>query len=213
MAPVVLRGLIPRKVYKCFCLLKKIYDIVYSRRFRIEGWNEEQQMYFKGLLWKHAILYENLYGIASCTENLEYSLHMPEDVRRHSMLDNYWCYLYEYQVKYYKQQTPNIKCLCKTFADRACQLRFISTYLSSHRHDHHIPSNQLTLNSISKPPVLLNASSVQYAIELKEQILICLKFLLIYSTPWRMESFLVNKSTTIYQIKNSTCSSSQHNCW
>ena len=62
-------------------------------------------------------------------------------------------------------------------------------------------------------PVLLNASSVQYAIELKEQILICLKFLLIYSTPWRMESFLVNKSTTIYQIKNSTCSSSQHNCW
>ena len=39
-------------------------------------------------------MYEELYGLSACTENVEYSLHMPDDIVRHSTLDNYWCYLY-----------------------------------------------------------------------------------------------------------------------
>ena len=115
VAPVVLRDLVPHKAYTCFCLLSEIHNLVFSKRLRIEGWNEDHRIYFKQLLWSHAILYEELYGIKACTENVEYSLHMPEDVNRHSTLDNYWCYLYERQVKYYKQQTSNMKSLCKTF--------------------------------------------------------------------------------------------------
>ena len=119
VAPVMLRNLIPKKCYDCFCLLKVIYDLVYSKRLRIEGWQTEHHDYFKKLLWLHAILFEELYGLSACTKNLEYSLHMTEDIHRHSLLDNYWCYLYERQVKYYKQQSSNMKLLCKTFADRA----------------------------------------------------------------------------------------------
>ena len=91
---------------------------------------------------------------------------MPEDVNRHSTLDNYWCYLYERQVKYYKQQTSNMKSLCKTFADRACQLQFVKTFLSTHP----CPLEEAThnLSQISKPPVFLTASSVDAAITLKE---------------------------------------------
>ena len=139
---------------------------MFSKRLRIEGWNEDHRAYFKQLLWSHAILYEELYSIKACTENVEYSLHMPEDVNRHSTLDNYWCYLYERQVKYYKQQTANMKSLCKTFADRAYQLQFVKTFLSTHP----CPPEEATHNlcQISKPPVFLSASSVDAAITLKE---------------------------------------------
>ena len=166
VAPVVLRGLIPRKAYTCFCCLSEIHNLVFSKRLRIEGWNKDHFTYFQQLLWSHAILYEELYGINACTENVEYSLHMPEDVKRHSTMDNYWCYLYERQVKYYKQQTSNMKSLCKTFADRAYQLQFVTTFLSTHPG----PAIEATHNllEISKPPVFLSASSVDAAITLKE---------------------------------------------
>ena len=92
VAPFVLRELIPRKAYDCFCLLKDIYSLVYSKQLRIEWWHQEHHEYFRKVLWKHAILFEEIYGLASCTENLEYSLHTTEDVKRHSLLDNYWCF-------------------------------------------------------------------------------------------------------------------------
>lgn len=166
VAPVVLCGLIPKKAYDCFCLLREIYNLVYSKRLRIMGWEEEHLIYFKNLLWLHAIQYEQLYGFAACNENVEYSLHMPEDVQRHSTMDNYWCYLFERQVKYYKQQSSNMKSLCKTFADRACQLHFVNTFLSSDEN----PDDDTTYNldELSVDPVLLSASSVENAVQLKQ---------------------------------------------
>ena len=169
VAPVVLRKLIPRKAYDCFCLLKDISDLVYSRRLQIQGWHPEHHVYFKKLLWKHAILFEELYGLSACTENLEYSLHMTEDVKRHSLLDNYWCYLYERQVKYYKQQASNMKSLCKTFADRANQLLFTSTFLSTTTDSNEAPA--LQFQCLNTKPILLTASSVEEAISLKQHIL------------------------------------------
>ena len=47
-----------------------------------------------------------------------YSLHIPEDIEHHSVPDNYWCCMYERQVKFYKQQLTNMRSPCKTFADR-----------------------------------------------------------------------------------------------
>ena len=84
------------------------------------------------LLWKHAILLEYLYGTKACTENVECSVHMVDDIERHSTLDNYWCFVYEHLVIFYKQQTTNMKSLCKTFADRAQQLRFVDMYIETH---------------------------------------------------------------------------------
>ena len=100
--------------------------------------------------------------------NVEYSLHMTEDIRRHGPLDNYWCFMYERNVKYYKQQTTNMKSMCKTFADRETQLHFARVFLGTNC----LPLNTQTfcLSSLKKEPILLKASSVDEAISLKEFI-------------------------------------------
>ena len=69
------------------------------------------------------IWFEESFGIEYCTENLEYSLHLASDIYRHSSPDNYWCF-----VQFYTLQTTNHKTLCKTFADCASQLRFVSSF-------------------------------------------------------------------------------------
>lgn len=148
-------------------LLKRIFDLVFSKRLRIQGWTQDHIICFKKLLWAHAVQYEELYGVSACCENVEYSLHMPEDIQRHSLLDNYWCYLYERLVKYYKQQSSNMKKLCKTFADRAAQLQFVNMYLQTNDLDHD-PSqaNNIDLQSA----ILLSVSSVDAALKLKSTL-------------------------------------------
>ena len=132
VASYVLRGRIPKSAYKCFTLLTKIHHLIFSKQLRINGWTKNHIELLERLLWKHAIQYESIYGISACTENVEYSLHMAEDVRHHSTLDNNWCYLYERLVKFYKHQTTNMKSMCKTFSDRAHQLHFAESYLELH---------------------------------------------------------------------------------
>ena len=83
VAPVVLAGIIPKEVYECFMLLVKIYTLVYSKYLRYSGWQVEHISYLSDLLWKHGILYERLYGLTACTENVEYTMHLPEDIKRH----------------------------------------------------------------------------------------------------------------------------------
>ena len=168
VAPVVLRDLIPRECYKCFCLLHNIYQLVFCEPMRVLGWSNDHCIYLESLLWKHAIMYEEIYGLAACTENVEYSLHMPEDVQRHSTPDNYWCFMYERLVRYYKRQTTNMKVLCKTFADRANQLHFVNTYLDAHITS--TPTTNFSIETISKTPVLLNTKTASSAIELKEYL-------------------------------------------
>ena len=53
-----------------------------------------------------------------CTENLEYSTHLSQDVKRHSSPDNYSCEVYERAIRTHKQQTHNAKGIEKTFAER-----------------------------------------------------------------------------------------------
>ena len=122
----------------------------------------------KGLLWKHHIDYEYLYGLRACTENVEYSLHIPEDIKRHSTPDNYWCYMYERQVKFYKQQTTNMKSLCKTFSDRAAQLHFVQSYLQAKGSEQE--SANLDIANLSQKPVLLQSKSLKVAVQMKEFI-------------------------------------------
>ena len=168
VAPFILRGLIPKLAYESMCLLNQIYTLVFSKRLRIQGWLNYHTDMLRNLLWRHAIIYEELYGLSACTENVEYSLHMTEDIQRHGPLDNYWCFMYERKVKYYKQQTTNMKSMCKTFADREAQLHFTGVFLSTNC----LPSDtqKFCLSSLKKEPILLKASSVDEAISLKEFI-------------------------------------------
>jgi hypothetical protein len=118
VAPYVLHSLIPKPAYECFLLLTRIHQLIFSKQLRIEGWTAADCNLLASLLWRHAILYERLYVLSACTESVDYSHHLPDDLHRHSTPDNYWCYLYERLVRHYKQQTTNQKQLCKTYSDR-----------------------------------------------------------------------------------------------
>lgn len=117
------------------------------------------------MLWLHAIRFEECNGIEHCSENLKYSLHLPSDIIRHSSPDN-WCFVFERLVRYYKKNQKN---LCKTYADRASQFRFVSSYLdltSTTRTE----NDKAFKSDISCPNVLLAETTVTSAIALKEHI-------------------------------------------
>jgi len=99
VAPYVLHSNIPKKAYECFKLLTDIHSLVCSKQLRVDGWTSEHIELLRSLLWKHAILLEALHGITACTENVEVSLHMVDDIERHSTLNNYWCFVYEWLLK------------------------------------------------------------------------------------------------------------------
>ena len=168
VAPIVLRNIIPQKAYESFCLLSRIHHLVFCSELRIQGRTSEHVA--QHLLWRHHILFEDLYGMGSCTENVESSLHMVEDIYRHSSLDNYWCYLYERLVKYYKNQTTNKKNMCKTFSDRASQLHFIETYLHTHSDPLESTVERFQMVDIEKEPIFLRAKSAKDAADLKEYL-------------------------------------------
>ena len=121
----------------------------------------------KSLLWKHAILFEETYGLQACTDYLEYSLHIVEDISRHSCPDNYWCYVFEQLVSSHKDQTTNQKQICKTLSDRIHQLRFIDDHLSSCQQNDHI--SECFLSYVSSEETMHNhASTIQEAMLLKD---------------------------------------------
>ena len=133
------------------------------------GWTQEHIDLLRSRLWKHAILLESLYGIKACTENVECSVHMADDISRHSSLDNYWCFVYERLVKYYKNQTSNMKQLCKTFAKRAGQLRFVNTYLETTHCDLDKQENHRNI-PVPSSLTVLEAKTEEQAIKLKEDL-------------------------------------------
>ena len=71
---------------------------MFSHDLHINGW-EHKHDFLKKLLWKHAIMYEHVYGKRACLENRKYSLHIVEEVKRHSTVDNYCCYVFEHSIK------------------------------------------------------------------------------------------------------------------
>ena len=95
-------------------------------------------------------MYERLYVLSACTESVEYSHHLPDDLHRHSTPDNYWCYLYEQLVRHYKQQTTNQKQLCKTYSE--CQLQFIRDYFAAYTKER---QNEDHPPELHEDPVLL----------------------------------------------------------
>ena len=168
VAPYVLHSITSRPHYECFHILHRICQMIFSKNLRINGWGKEEIVLLERLLWVHAITFERLYGIEHCTENLKYSLHIPNDIIRHSSPDNYWCFVYERLVRFYKQQSTNMKNLCKTYIDRACQMRFVKSYLelTSNTTD----KGTVFSTDISCENIVLAESTISSAIALKEHI-------------------------------------------
>ena len=102
--------------------------MLYSEKLQDRGWRDVHIDRIGKLLWCHAIRAEEMYGLSICTENLEYSVHIADDIRRHSSLDNYSCELYERAILRHKAQKHNSKGLEKTFAVRESIRNFLEDY-------------------------------------------------------------------------------------
>lgn len=111
------------------CALTKM---LYSARLRNFGWNQSNISRLKALAWSHAIAAEECYGADFCTENLEYSTHLADEIFRHSSPDNYSCELYERAIRGHKQQKNNAKGLEKTFTERENIRHFLKVFQQKH---------------------------------------------------------------------------------
>lgn len=106
--------------------------MLYCKQLRCSGWIDENIKRLDDLLWSHAIRCEQFYGLDYWAENLEYSTHMADDIRRHSSPDNYTCETFERGIRMHKQQRHNAKGLEKTFIDRECLRQFLEVYERKH---------------------------------------------------------------------------------
>lgn len=102
--------------------------MLYSTSLRNFGWNENNISRLRGLTWSHAIQAEEYYGPDFCSENLEYSTHIADEIQRHSSPDNYSCELYERAIRSHKLQKNNAKGLEKTYAERENIRHFLQVY-------------------------------------------------------------------------------------
>lgn len=93
---------------------------------------------------------------------------MAEDIQRHSTLDNYWCFVFERLVRVYKQQTTNMRFLCKTFADRAQQLHCILQVFTWKHANSTTSAKAFDIQNLTTPPILLHTKTEERGMELKE---------------------------------------------
>ncbi len=90
-------------------LLCDAVQMLHSIQLQAAGWQNHHIAWLEKLLWSRAIRAEEFYGLQMCTENLEYSVHVAEDIRCHSNRDNYSCELYEQAILRHKGQKHNAK--------------------------------------------------------------------------------------------------------
>lgn len=119
MAREVLAESIPSRAYDVHMLLCNMVRLLYNKSLQSLGWSGADVNALVNLAWAHVIAAEEFYGLHICTENLEYSTHLCEDVKRHSSPDNYSCEGFGRAIRNHKRQTHNAKGIEMTFATRA----------------------------------------------------------------------------------------------
>ena len=118
MAREVLAENIPCRAYDVHMLLCNMVALLYNKSVQLSGWSNVDVEALETLTWAHAVAAEEYYGLHICTENLEYSTHLCDDVKRHSSPDNYSCEVFERAIRVHKQQTHNAKGIERTLAER-----------------------------------------------------------------------------------------------
>lgn len=119
MARKVLAESIPSRAYDVHMLLCNMVRLLYNKSLQSLGWSGADVNALVNLAWAHVIAAEEFYGLHICTENLEYSTHLCEDVKCHSSPDNYSCEGFGRAIRIHKRQTHNAKGIERTFAARA----------------------------------------------------------------------------------------------
>ena len=80
-------------------------------------WKDSDISKLESIIWAHNIKAEELYGTTYCSENVEYAVHMLEEVKRHSSPDNYSCEMFKRIIRFHKLQ----KCESNICIDGECQ--------------------------------------------------------------------------------------------
>ena len=123
-------------------------------------------------MWTHAIKAEEYYGLSICTENLEYSVHIADDINRHSSPDNYSCELFERAIRIHKQQTHNSKGIEASFALRESMRQFINLYTARNgplsNYGINTPRYQFDMDTLQQPnaAIFLHERSFDAAVAL-----------------------------------------------
>lgn len=165
VAKEILAQKVPSKAYDCYILLCNTVQMLYSSKLQANGWNNEHIERLEKLLWYHAIRAEEYYGLGICTENLEYSVHAAQDIRRHSSMDNYSCELYERAILRHKGQKHNAKGLEKTFATRENMRNFLDDYqgINGPLSQYDLNKNKYNFDLAAETPICFHESSISAA--------------------------------------------------
>jgi len=152
----VFGGILPENLYSAWIMVCRITEIVYcSGRNAITS---DTLRLLQKLIWRHNILTEENEGEKMCVISLHNLVHLPDDIRRFSSPDNFWCYTFERAVHTYVERSSNKKNLEKTFASAECRRELLkslkknSTSVCEHGqyHNgcmHHVCINTVTLAS------------------------------------------------------------------
>uniref|UniRef100_A0A1X7U041 Uncharacterized protein n=1 Tax=Amphimedon queenslandica TaxID=400682 RepID=A0A1X7U041_AMPQE len=110
----VLGGKLPDCHYHVWILIVRITELVFG--CGRNGWTQHSLELLHNLIWRHNILTEVAEGLESCVITLHNLVHLPDDIKRFSSPDNYWCFVFERAVHTYVERSSNNKHLELTFA-------------------------------------------------------------------------------------------------
>ena len=94
----------------------------YSGRF---GWTPEEISNSYKLSARFNILVEEFQGLNMCVVTNHNLLHIPEDIKRFSSTDNFWCFPFERAVKKYTSRSSNCKHIEVTYARAEARREFL----------------------------------------------------------------------------------------
>ena len=138
----VFGGLLPEELYDVWIVLVRITEMVFC--CGRDGITTEMLKLLEKLIWRHTILTEENEGEKMCVISLHNLVHLPDDIRRFSSPDNFWCYTFERAVRTYVERSSNSKNLEKTFANAETRrelMKFLynDTIISSPCEHHQYP--------------------------------------------------------------------------
>lgn len=120
---VVLDGLLPEPEFEIWTNIARLTEMhFYSGR---SGWSQEDISNSYKLSARFNILVEEIQGLGMCVVTNHNLLHIPEDIKRFSSTDNFWCFPFERAVKKYTSRSNNCKHIEVTYAKAEARREFL----------------------------------------------------------------------------------------
>ena len=119
----VLGGILPDDEYHVWILIVHKTEMIFQ--IGRSGWSDDNIQLLKQLILRHNILTEEVEGLKSCVVTLHNLIHYPEDIKRFSSPDCYWCYTFERAVQGYVIRSSNNQNMELSFSNSECLREFL----------------------------------------------------------------------------------------